>query len=417
MTVNSARQFVKALRKSQPTTDPGRLARAVVVSSTVGQSIITLDGGTTQVPAFNFAHTQSLAAGSVVRVLIIGNQIEVLGAFGAGKTTTAPPTSGSTTAPPSTSGTNIPLAPLGPSKPSAGYRLILADDFNGSSLDNNLWSANRNNVALNSTVAIPYNGYEQQNYYAANVSVANSVCSLTCNRHSGFDAGFGVKNFASGVISTQPANNPFLFSPQNAGNMYFEARVKIPGSATGSAGTVFPAFWIVTGYVHGGGMSLGDNVYTREMDFFEFGERVGSSSNVGNPNVIDSANIYPIQGYSGASGYASVGGVSQPNNNGDYQQAVKGTDYSQAFHLYTAQVTPAGQMTLWIDGAVQFTMGTHTAVDWMGLVFNYALVIAPGGSFTSDAMLIDYAAVWQDAGVASGTGVVGGGIAAGTNAP
>lgn len=81
MTVNRARRFVKALRKSQPNPDPVRHARAVVVSSTIGQTTVTLDGGATTVPAFNLAHTRSLTAGTVVLVLVIGNQLEILGAY------------------------------------------------------------------------------------------------------------------------------------------------------------------------------------------------------------------------------------------------------------------------------------------------------------------------------------------------
>lgn len=81
MTVNRARRLVKQLRKTESKQDPFRLARAVVVSSQIGQTVVTLDGGATTVSAFNYAHTQSLPAGTVVRVMVIGNQLEVLGAY------------------------------------------------------------------------------------------------------------------------------------------------------------------------------------------------------------------------------------------------------------------------------------------------------------------------------------------------
>ena len=58
-----------------------RIARGVVVSSTKGTSVVTLDGGSTQVTAFNYVHTQSLAANTVVDLLLVGRKAYVLGHF------------------------------------------------------------------------------------------------------------------------------------------------------------------------------------------------------------------------------------------------------------------------------------------------------------------------------------------------
>lgn len=93
MTVHRSRQFVRALRRSQTTSDPSRYTRGVVVSSTGGQTIVTLDGSATQVAAFNLSHTTSLAVGTVVRVLVIGDQIEILGAYLAVRTASDKPPS------------------------------------------------------------------------------------------------------------------------------------------------------------------------------------------------------------------------------------------------------------------------------------------------------------------------------------
>lgn len=60
---------------------PMRHARATVVSSTIGTTVVTPDGGTTQVTVYNYSHTQSLPAGTVVDVLFVGAKGYVLGAY------------------------------------------------------------------------------------------------------------------------------------------------------------------------------------------------------------------------------------------------------------------------------------------------------------------------------------------------
>lgn len=77
------RQLARKLVKAAQGGTPLRHARAVVVSATIGQTVVTLDGGATNVPAFNYGHTQSLPAGTVVDVLAVGRKAYVLGAYGA----------------------------------------------------------------------------------------------------------------------------------------------------------------------------------------------------------------------------------------------------------------------------------------------------------------------------------------------
>ena len=60
---------------------PLRYARGVVVSSNMGQSVVTLDGGATNVTAFNYGHAQSLPAGTVVDVRVDGTKLYVIGAY------------------------------------------------------------------------------------------------------------------------------------------------------------------------------------------------------------------------------------------------------------------------------------------------------------------------------------------------
>lgn len=412
MTVNRARRLVKQLRRSEANPDPVRYARAVVVSSQTGQTVVSLDGGATTVPAFNFAHTQSLPAGSVVRVIVRGDQLEVLGSYSGtvSVTTPAPPVPPPTPSPPPppTGTTHIPAAPLGPARPTAGYRLVFADDFVGTSLDTTRWNPTSSNGNAASTgLSSGFQTYEIQIYDSNQVSVSGSNLVLTC-----IPKVEGGKNFASGVAEGGTVSNPFLFSPTHAGTVFIEARIKIPGSATGSAGTIFPAFWAVTFRQFGASTNPPGGFYTREMDFFEFGTNEltnpGGAGPYGQPNYIDSVQLYPSGGY---------GSGTNIINNGSVFNAILGQDMSQAFHIYTVKINTDGSFTLWIDGSHQWDMPAHTATDWMGIIFNYAIYEVPGGGFTSDTMLVDYVAAWQDAGVTVGSGILNPGLAAGTTAP
>lgn len=80
---HAARSLAKQVTAAAKTGAPLRHARGVVVSSNIGQTVVTLDGGSTHVTAFNYGHTQNLAAGTVVDVLLVGNPTVayVLGAY------------------------------------------------------------------------------------------------------------------------------------------------------------------------------------------------------------------------------------------------------------------------------------------------------------------------------------------------
>lgn len=76
--------LAKAIALGQHAGTPLRVARATVVSSTIGTTVVQPDGSSgaaAQVTVSNYAHTQSLAAGVVVDVLFVGNHGFVLGAF------------------------------------------------------------------------------------------------------------------------------------------------------------------------------------------------------------------------------------------------------------------------------------------------------------------------------------------------
>jgi hypothetical protein len=71
--IHQARRMAKAIKRKSRTGDPLRHARGVIVSSTVGTSVVTIDGGTTHITVTNYQHTKSLSAGVVVDVLLVGN--------------------------------------------------------------------------------------------------------------------------------------------------------------------------------------------------------------------------------------------------------------------------------------------------------------------------------------------------------
>jgi hypothetical protein len=72
-----------AVPKQAPGGTGLRIARGVVVSSNIGQTVLTLDGGSTHVTAFNFVHAQQMPVGTVVECLVVGNKAFILGAYGA----------------------------------------------------------------------------------------------------------------------------------------------------------------------------------------------------------------------------------------------------------------------------------------------------------------------------------------------
>jgi hypothetical protein len=60
-----------------------RHARGVVVSSTIGTSVVTIDGGATQITAYNPSHILSLPVNTVVDLLAVGRKTYVIAAYGA----------------------------------------------------------------------------------------------------------------------------------------------------------------------------------------------------------------------------------------------------------------------------------------------------------------------------------------------
>lgn len=79
--MNTRRSLARAIVALSKGGTPLRHARGVVVSSTVGTSVITIDGGSTNITAFNYRHSQSFPAGTVVDCLLSGNKAYILGCY------------------------------------------------------------------------------------------------------------------------------------------------------------------------------------------------------------------------------------------------------------------------------------------------------------------------------------------------
>lgn len=77
-------ELARAIAESQHGGTPLRLSRSTIVSSLIATSVVQPDGTTdtaSQVVVSNFAHTASLAVGTVVEVLFWGTHGYVLGAL------------------------------------------------------------------------------------------------------------------------------------------------------------------------------------------------------------------------------------------------------------------------------------------------------------------------------------------------
>lgn len=80
MMIHRALRLARAIVASRPQGTPVDWGPAVIVSSTIGTSIVSFDGGRTELLAFNHDHTKSLPVGTVVHVLTHGTQRWVIGA-------------------------------------------------------------------------------------------------------------------------------------------------------------------------------------------------------------------------------------------------------------------------------------------------------------------------------------------------
>ena len=286
--------------------------------------------------------------------------------------------------------------PVGPTVPTGGWHVDLADDFNAplgtSAGQDNLWYPTQSWNFTPSNNVDGDNGYETQVYNSNHVSVSggnlilsasyqNNVAPATGNG-SGSDNNNRVqRNYVAGIV-TSPTNmsgyKGFNWTPGGGSTWAFEIKCQFPQNT----GELFNAWW-----------TSSQGTWQNERDFFE-GHTAQSD--------IDTDWIY------NTSPFAS-----------NYYEHVLNFDPSAATHTYTYVVNPDQSWSLYIDGFLQTWVGSNgvgpvqSGVNTpMELLMNYALSRT---TFTSGTrqFIVNSVAVYQDAPHA-GQFTSGGGTAPGT---
>lgn len=237
-----------------------------------------------------------------------------------------------------------------PPKPvgvSGNWTLKFQDEFNGTSLNTNLWATQRGQAG--GSYGDPYNPQHEDAFYLANnPKVANGNLVLTLNK--GTTNGYP---YSSGMVQ-----NGRNFSYKYG---YTEARVKVPGNAG-----VWPAYWTLAAPI--------DQYWPPEIDIFEFG--------------MEGNNTQPWFNYH----YGSW-----PNNSqfGIKRYGNTAVNYSQNFHTYGMLWTP-NIIQVYLDGqpGPSYTVAGNITSLPQYLILNLGLkkgANVPSGT----AMLVDYVRVWQ----------------------
>lgn len=134
-----------------------------------------------------------------------------------------------------------------PSGPSGDWTLIVQDDFDGSSLDTDLWGVNAGEFVD------PFD--DDATNDASHVTVANGSLTLTVSSD-----GTGATGCYQGAISTYPGAESYHattgFATGNTPGVYIEVRAQLAGPRTG----LLPAFWM---------NGVGSNVWPPEIDIYE----------------------------------------------------------------------------------------------------------------------------------------------------
>lgn len=120
-------------------------------------------------------------------------------------------------------------APIGPS-----YKLVLDDEFNGTTLDSSKWTKGW----FGAGITPPVNSFELQCYGPTQVTVNNGL-NLTAISSTNTCGGVS-RPYLSGIITSQPSSGPPPLQQFTFG--YFEAKVTLP--ASGGQIANWPAWWL-----------------------------------------------------------------------------------------------------------------------------------------------------------------------------
>jgi autotransporter-associated beta strand protein len=256
--------------------------------------------------------------------------------------------------------------------PSSAYKLVFADEFNGTGLDTMKWID-----------AYPWGRTHNHDAYMASSNVlfpGDGTVSLKAER-----VAQGGKPFTSGVISTG-------YSLGRWDGGYFEARILLP-TTPGS----WPAFWGL------------DNGWPPEADIMEFPLTTNGGTS-GYPNT----RYHTAWHYTNTSGgnSAGAGGV-DPGSAGAL---------NTAYHTFGMEWTSDTSAAFFFNGAQVSSFSNAAAISQMTsmyLILNYAVGGWPGSpslaqwpAGASDQTKIDYVRVYQRPAVSgtisfSGTAAIG----------
>jgi beta-glucanase (GH16 family) len=241
-----------------------------------------------------------------------------------------------------------------------GWRLYFDDEFNGSSLNTNNWTALTRQDSFNN---------EKQYYLPSQVTVVNGNLQIKATKQD-----IANKHYESGLITSNT-----LFGPGR-----IEARIDLPTTQG-----MWPAFWMNPNQVQ---WPLGG-----EIDIME---NKGSE-----PTIVSSAfhwqkdpgpccgtHFYAVHEYS-----ASTGG--NPVN------------FTTGFHTYAVEWdkkpgTTVNEIRYYVDGNLHFTVDENSSMSDANFTTakNIILNLAVGGNFGGDpdgttifpqTMLVDYVRVWN----------------------
>ncbi len=233
--------------------------------------------------------------------------------------------------------------------PGSSYRLVFADEFNGTTLDSSKWSAASPGWTMPNSASTAT---------ASDVSVANGVLTLSANRPS------STGSFSSGSISSY---NKYSFT-----GGYVEARIQLP-STPGS----WPAFW---------GLYTG---WPPEADIMEYPLTTDGGTS-GLPNNKYNTNYH----YTNSSGNAAAGaGVVTTSGN------LAGT-----WHTFGMQWTTNTSVAFYLDGTKvsSYASSSVSQMAYMYMILDYAVGGWPGMPSLAqwpvghvDQTLVDWVRVWQ----------------------
>lgn len=229
----------------------------------------------------------------------------------------------------------------------SNYRLVFADEFNGTSVNTSKWAVASPSWTMPNSLSTAS---------ASQVSVANGALTLNAIRT-------GSNTWSSGSISS--------YQKYNFSGGYVEARIQLP-STPGS----WPAFW---------GLYTG---WPPEADIMEYPLTTNGSS--GMPNDTYNTSFH----YRNSSGGNSAGAGGVDTN----------IDLRGGWHTFAMDWTAGSKVAFYFDGVQKssFTSSSVSQMANMYMILDYAVGGWPGTPSTgqwgigeSDQTKVDWVRVWQ----------------------